>query len=34
MDEWTGEVDDPFLLELGDALAETVEPVVAAWAAI
>ena len=34
MDEWTGEVDDPLLLEWGDALAETVEPVVAAWAAI
>jgi hypothetical protein len=33
MDEWTGEVDDQLLLELGDALAGTVEPVVGAWAA-
>jgi N-formylglutamate amidohydrolase len=32
MDEWTGDVDEQVLLELGDALSGTVEPVVGAWA--
>ncbi len=34
MDEWTGELDDALLLELGDAVAATVEPVLGAWASI
>lgn len=33
MDEWTNEVDDILLQQLGRALAETAEPVLAAWEA-
>lgn len=33
MDEWTGELDDAAIDSLADALASTVEPVLAAWRA-